>query len=134
MLSPIKDDVPGEVMVSVVRFTTVMIIVTVAQAIVTVARTILNMMNRVNLMITLMCTGLLDWMSMVCVGIFMDRVTVGRGVRLRVMPVWCHSDSYENVVVLLRTGSDQPMNCVFGAAYPGIPCEEETRPGPSPVS
>ena len=39
------------------------------------------------------------------------------------------SDSYENVVALLlpQTGSDQPVNCVLGAAYPGIPMRRTTQ-------
>ena len=61
-------------MFSVVWFKIVMIIVIVVQTIVTVARTILTIMNRVNFMIALMCTGLLDWMSMGSVGVFMNGV------------------------------------------------------------
>ena len=37
-------------------------------------------------------------------------------------------DSYENVVALRWTGLDQPVNCVLGAAYPGIPYEEDNSP------
>ena len=40
----------------------------------------------------------------------------------------------ENIIAFRPTGSNQPVNCVLGAAYPGIPYEEDGRPGPSPVS
>ena len=41
------------------------------------------------------------------------------------------SDIYE--IALRRAGSDQPVNCVLGAACKGICCEEASPPGPGPV-
>ena len=39
----------------------------------------------------------------------------------------------EKVIAFRPNGSEQQVNCVLGAAYPGIPCEGAGRPGPSPV-
>ena len=88
----------------------------------TVAPTILTMMNRVNLMIALMCMGLLDQMSMCCVGVFMNRMTgaccMSQGDS-GVMPSESGTEGSnidENVAVSRRTSLDQPVNCVLDAA------------------
>ena len=114
-------------MFSAVRYTSMMIVVIVTRTIVTVARIILTMMDRRILVIAPMCTGLLDWMSMGCVGIFMIRVTVRCVVCLGEYESG-GSGIDENVIAFRLTGSDQPVNCVIGAAYPGIPYEEDGPP------
>ena len=88
-----------------------MIIVTIAQTI-----------NRVILMVTLMC--LLDRMSMIlgpddCESYCVSQSDAG------VMPYGTcarGSDIYENAIALQRTGSVQPVNCVLGAVCSGVPC------------
>ena len=69
--------------------------------------------------------GLLSRMSMSCVMIFMDRMTVGHRGDACVMTGIGSGDSdfCENAIAFNQTGSAQPVNYVLGAVRPGVPCE-----------
>ena len=121
-------------MFSVVRSTSVMIVVTVPRTIVTVARTIL-----------LSWTGGF-WLFPRCVRVcwtgwvllcraFHDpsecgACCVSRG-DAEVMPFESGaggSDIDKNIIAFRPTGLDQPVNCVLGTDYLGTPYEEDGPP------
>ena len=45
-----------------------------------------------------------------------------------VMPYESGAGGSGNIIAFRPSGSDQPVNCVLGAAYPGIPYEEDGLP------
>ena len=59
--------------------------------IMTINRTILTMMIRVTLIVTLVCMALLGRIIMSCIMIYMARMTVGYIVYLGVISAWCHT-------------------------------------------
>ena len=121
--------------------------------ILTINQTILTMMIRVTLIVTLVCMALLGRITMSFIMICMAWMTVGvycvSWVDVGVVPYWSgdeEGDVYEGDVDLPRTGSDELLD-MFGYSVVstfglGGPCDEEgdvyegdvACPGPVPTS